>query len=204
MTEAVATSLESELPPPLRVAIAYAPRAARGPWSALLGLDRRLARAALGSSEPLLGQMRLAWWRDRFATPAQAWPRGEPLLAALAAFDDEREALSALVDAWEALIGGERDARSLAALGAARAEAIIALVGIVGATPRPGVVEALAQAWTHNELGHASARVADAVRGRLPRIIRPLAIVAELASAPAGQSGWRQSLRIIRLGTLGR
>src|SRR5690349_15922803 len=103
--ENAVSALVGELSPPLRLAIAYAPRPARAAWTALLVLDQRLRRAALGASEPLLGQVRLAWWRDRFRSPASEWPEGEPLLAALAGFDRERVALEALVDGWERVLG---------------------------------------------------------------------------------------------------
>ena len=52
-------------------------------------------------------QLRLAWWRDRFAQPCAEWPQGEPLLAKLHGWEPERAALSGLVDGWEARIVGE-------------------------------------------------------------------------------------------------
>jgi phytoene synthase len=58
-----------------------------------------------GTREPVLAQLRLAWWRDRLAEPAENWPRGEPLLAALTCWQGRHGALAGLVDGWEALLG---------------------------------------------------------------------------------------------------
>jgi len=206
VTDVLPGPLAAELPGFQQLAVAYAPRAARGPWVALLALDRRLARAAIQASEPMLGQIRLVWWRDRLRTPASAWPEGEPLLAALAGFDADRAALEALVDAWETLVGGQPDPNSLAALGDARAGALSALARLLRCDVADAALSALAQRWTLAEL--AGSLGGERPVARLPRAMRPLAILAELAGNSdlprSGTAGLRRLWRIIRLGTLGR
>lgn len=187
--------LLAELPPPLRLAVAYAPLGVRGPWAALLTFDHRLSRAAAGASEPLLAQLKLAWWRDRMRSPAAQWPRGEPLLAALAPFDTERAALEALVDAWEGLTGEEDGPIGMDRLAAARAGGVAALARIAGCAVDRAAVETLAQAWTMPDRVEAKAV-------RLPRALRPLVILANLPRP--SESGALAMLRIVRLGLFGR
>jgi len=198
------SALAAELPPPLRLAVVYAPRRARALWTALLVLDGRLARAALTASEPLLGQVRLAWWRDRFREPASAWPEGEPLLAALAPLDAERRALEGLVDAWEALIDDEPGAAAVAELGEARAQAVVALARTMGCAAADDAV-ATARSWalgdlaqiTRSDVARDLARRARARSTPLPRDLRPLVVLA-------GVSNGAGLLRILRLGLFGR
>ena len=95
--------LEAELSPPLRLALAWAPRHARPATLALFALDTRLAGFLRRATEPLPVQMRLAWWRDTLGAPPSAWPRGDPLLDELRTWAAP-EGLVALVDGWEGLL----------------------------------------------------------------------------------------------------
>ena len=185
-------SVLDELTAPDRLAVVYAPRPAKAAWTALLALDERLARAALGAREPMLAQLRLAWWRDRFREPASSWPEGEPLLALLRAWDGERPALEALVDGWERTVG-DPDAADRSALAHARIEAILALARLIGANDDPARVAAAARRWATGE---------NAPAIPLGRALRPLTILAALAGEERrGLRGW---LRVVRLGMLGR
>ena len=53
------------LPPEQRLAIAWSTAEARDRLTSMLAFDGRLARIVTRTREPMLGQMRLAWWRDR-------------------------------------------------------------------------------------------------------------------------------------------
>ncbi|WP_336970373.1 hypothetical protein [Sphingobium aromaticiconvertens] len=68
--------------------------------------DARLAQIVRTTTEPMIGQMRLAWWEDVLSDESGAKGRGEPLLAALR---DAKLAghpgLGAMLDGWEALLG---------------------------------------------------------------------------------------------------
>ena len=187
---------ETALSPPERLAVAYAPRACRAAWEGFLSLDRRLADAARAGRDPLMVQLRLAWWRDRFDAPANQWPAGEPLLALLRAWDTERLALRALVDGWEARVVGEDGG---AALGEARVAAVLALARLCHAPSGEHVHRAAAE-WLGLQPPGPSAPI-------LPSALRPLAILRGMALREAsGQAGrpMRDFLAILRLGTFGR
>jgi 15-cis-phytoene synthase len=69
---------------PRMLALAYASAEVRDAFRWLLLFDQRLQEVVERTREPLITQMRLAWWRDMLAKPAGARATGEPLLAALA------------------------------------------------------------------------------------------------------------------------
>lgn len=101
------SDLLAELPSAARLALAYAPAAARGRVQDLLLLDSRLAGIVRRTREPLLGQIQLAWWREQLQRDPADRPRGQPLLAALSAWRDGGCGLAGLVDGWEGLLGIE-------------------------------------------------------------------------------------------------
>ncbi len=183
-------SADAGLSPPERLAIAYAPRRLRPVWTGLLAFDHRLADAARAGRDPIMIQFRLAWWRDRLGEPAAQWPRGEPLLALLTAWDGERAALTALVDGYEAKVVGEDGGH---ALDQARAAAIVALARLAGVTAGPELTTAAA-AWAE---GRTIARL------HLPRALRPLVLLDHFANA-TDETGWRVLAVAIRKGWFGR
>jgi len=184
-------AVSAELSPPLRLAAAYAPAASRTAWVGFLALDERLGRVAQRGGEPMLAQLRLAWWRDRLGESPDRWPVGEPLLALLRAWHAELPALAALVDGWEATLADPAEVNS-SALADARIGAMLALGRLIGAPDPPDPIRAAASRWVTAGLGP---------RVRLSRAMRPLAILAELGDGRRGLAGW---LRIVRLGLLGR
>lgn len=192
------------LSPPIELALAYAPRPARELWRGLLVLDARLGRTAQSAREPLLAQIKLAWWRDRFAEAAAVWPGGEPLLALLRPWDNERAALAALVDGWEGMIG-EPGPRAVEALVGARAEAVAALARVVGRGDSAENARLIAGAWARSDLagrGDDGGARSDPAAAKLPRELRPLAVLLDLTrSEPRGVRGFG---RIVRLGLFGR
>lgn len=184
------------LSPPERLAVAYAPRACQAIWEGFLLLDRRLADAARAGRDPLMIQLRLAWWRDRFDQPVGEWPPGEPLLALLKSWDGERPALRALVDGWEARIVGEDGG---AALDAARVEAVMALARLCHVPAHESVRQA-ANEWLGIEPPGQRAPI-------LPKVLRPLAILRAMALREAqGRAGQplHDFVAILRVGTFGR
>ena len=70
------------LPTEIELALAYTPRDRREAMRVAFELDRRLARIVAATTEPMLGQMRLAWWRDILAKPVDERPRGDVVLDA--------------------------------------------------------------------------------------------------------------------------
>lgn len=186
-----------QLEPIERLAVAYAPERVRNAWSSLLAFDHRLSDAAREGRDPIMVQLRLAWWRDRMAEPAARWPKGEPLLAALASWDGERAALAAIVDGWEARNVGSDGG---AALREARIAALLALARIGGETDR-AAFDAIARAGAEwlDRAGHATGPAP-----RLPRTMRPLVILRGMALLPDHASPAVRFLRVLRLGLLGR
>ena len=185
-----------ELSPPERLAVLYAPRRHQALWEGFLLLDRRLADAAREGRDPLMIQLRLAWWRDRFDQSAAEWPLGEPLLALLRAWDAERAALRGLVDGWEARIVGEDGG---AELGKARVEAVCALARLSGVRPDESIRRAAAE-WLGLEPAAGRAPI-------VPGTLRPLVILRGMAlREAAGRPGGplRDFLAILRLGLIGR
>lgn len=110
MTGDVEPSLTPDLRDP-RVTVAV-PRDRRAGPVALWALAERLTRLLRDAREPLIGQIKLAWWRDMLALLASdpvALPKGEPLLAELQATWAGQGGLDALVDAAEAMLLADSD-----------------------------------------------------------------------------------------------
>lgn len=98
-----------QLPPPANLAVAYTPIAFRPALTLLLQLDARFADIVCKAREPMIAQIKLAWWRDAFAAEPALRPKGEPLLQALGACGGliSPSALQDLVSAWELMLGQE-------------------------------------------------------------------------------------------------
>ncbi|MEY3634845.1 MAG: hypothetical protein RLZZ61_1255 [Pseudomonadota bacterium] len=96
-----------ELSPPAQLAIAYAPSDVRSSFALLLQIDNRFADILRNAREPMIAQIKMAWWREAFTSPAETRPKGEPLLQALNEASDRipSSALEALASAWEHLLG---------------------------------------------------------------------------------------------------
>lgn len=167
-----------QLDPPFRLALAYAPAWARPVWLAFLLFEQRLVETAPPGRDPMMVQLRLAWWRDRLNEPSEKWPVSEPVLAHLKAWNGKHGALVGLVDGWEARIVGEDDGGEL---GRGRIAAIEALAQVLGTDPS-GAVRTAAQdlAFPHDAPHPASPRIL-----RLPRSMRPLAVLRFLARRDA-------------------
>ncbi|KAG5729606.1 hypothetical protein E4T56_gene8873 [Termitomyces sp. T112] len=134
--------------------------------------------------------MRLAWWRDRLRDSAANWPKGEPLLAALTCWGDEHGALVALVDGWEALLGeAPLPVDAFEAWINGRVAACVALHEGAAGMARGWALSDLA-----SHLGDAQeqAVLADLIDAhmwratRLPRAMRPLAVLHGLAAKTRG------------------
>jgi 15-cis-phytoene synthase len=105
------------LPAPALLAIAYAPKQVREQLRWLLSFDQRLGEIGKRAREPMIAQLRLAWWRDMLAKSAGDRPKGEPLLNQLGEDAIATGAAVQLVDAHElywsddpVAAGGARDA----------------------------------------------------------------------------------------------
>jgi len=171
------------LAPPARLAIAYAPSGVRAAFALLLHIDNRFAEILRNAREPMIAQIKMAWWREAFASAAEARPKGEPLLQALNEAGDRipLSALEALASAWEHLLGNERFSQeAIEAHAELRAEAIFATyAGWMGAVQdmrpigRSWALEALRTAFPERVAG------CNVPPAPLPkaRALRPLSIL---------------------------
>jgi hypothetical protein len=218
------TEARLELAPLANLLSAYAGRDAsrhRLVWV----FDARLAQIVRTTTEPMIGQMRLAWWQDVLTDAGEARGRGEPLLAALrAAGLAGHPGLIAMLDGWEALIGDAApDAIALRTFGTDRGGGLFhALAGVADA---PAALIQAGALWALWDLsGHigsvAEARAAvsvaetfldGAVTSGWPRAWRPMRLAAGLArhdvsrqhSAPPTLTP-RLYARLLRLALVGR
>lgn len=181
----------SSLVPPGRLAIAYARGDLRDAFSLLLRFDERIAGIVGRSTEPMIAQMKIAWWEDAIAKPKGDRPKGDPLLIELNQIggEDVLAAMQKLLDGWGLLLAEEQwSGKTLSAFAQARAEAIFGTYARwVGDD-----VAGLGEQWAIDDLrvrfGNRVDASLAAVRDRLPssRRLRPLTILALAATAPTG------------------
>ncbi|MFM5923999.1 MAG: hypothetical protein ACKOPG_07440 [Novosphingobium sp.] len=214
------SALIVELPVEQRLALAYATRQSRPLFLGLFALDARLGAVVRQASEPVLGQIRLAWWRERLEAPAGAAVPGEPLLALLGQWQEYRSALAPLADSYELLLEpetlGPGAIRRFAEL---RAAACDALARRLGEAASAAAARRAGQAWAATDLAgklsdpaeveqaRTIAGECDWSRQRLPGSMRPLAVLFGLARRDKGQQGFltgpMSGLATVRLGLFG-
>ncbi|MBS0478429.1 MAG: squalene/phytoene synthase family protein [Proteobacteria bacterium] len=183
--------------PERALALSYAPADRRAGLTALFALDSALGRVLRTTREPMVGQMRLAWWREALTRLDRAPAPGEPVLRALARsvlpLGLQGETLSSLIDGWEPLLG-TIDERTTADHGRLRGAALFDQAALIlGATGDP--TGEAGQGWALADLaGHlrdpvlaalardaARPRLAHAAAHRWSRAGRPLGALAHIA-----------------------
>ena len=217
--------------PEHRLAIGYAPEAVRAALAALFTLDERLAGIVARTGEPMIGLMRLVWWRDALTALDTAPVPSEPLLAAAAALvacGVPGAALAAMVEGWEALIDDPALGDETVAIHArARGAGLFGLAGTILSVVDEQRTHLLlaGEGWARADLARhvgdadRAAAILSSARAPLttvpwpwPRALRPLAQLAMLAldDVERGVGRWRRPasparlLRILRLQTFGR
>lgn len=193
-----------------RVMVAV-PRDRRPRVTALWALAERLTALLRDAREPLIGQIKLAWWRDMMAMLASdpaALPKGEPLLAELQASLAGQGGLTALVDAAEAMLLAE-DVAARRDAAVAFGEALFRLSGGAGGGARWGL---LWGAVLQDNEADARALFADAADRTPParaafggsRALRMLDRWAAGIAARGGARHWRgEGLLLLRIGLIG-
>jgi len=191
------------LDPALAVALAWQPRSTRPALAALFNLDRRLSAAIAQANEPMLAQMRLAWWRDRLGEPAAAGPKGEPLLAAIGEHWGQRVAdLTPLIDGWERWLLEE----SAQGLGEGRGQALAGLARLAGAPQDSASAIAAGSNWTAAQTGQGDEPIGQP--GKFSKALRGIAVLDGLArraiaSGEPMMHGRASAIAAIRLGMFG-
>ncbi|MCJ2181430.1 hypothetical protein MTR62_01720 [Novosphingobium sp. 1949] len=222
--EQIEDALSASLSPLARLALAYAPKPHRMATLGLFALDARLANLLRHSKEPMLAQLRLSWWRETLGQDREAWPGGEPLLAAMRHWDGDHRGAIALVDGWEALTRPAPLApEALLAMAQGRGDAFAAFARCVGCAPHEEAARRMGLAWGLTDLSvrlrnaeeraHVAALIElghGAGTGAVPRALRPLKVL-EVLSARRHAKGSEEAARspravllALRVGLLGR
>lgn len=183
------------------LALSHAGEKLRSPLQSALLFDRRISRIVLTASEPALGQLKLAWWREELAKahsePNRSLP--DPLLAALSeTWRAGVQPLHLLIDGWESQLPGEEEDAS-EGLATARAAVFSHLAKQCGyeqasfAAARHGRVWAFAELaqLSGGSVGQALERGLEEARGLspLPRELRSLAVIGGLSRRSLRRGG---------------
>jgi len=214
---------ESErLPPEYEIALSYTPADMRGRMRAFFTLDRRLSQIAAQTTEPMLGQMRMAWWREMLQKPVDERPEGDAALDAIGEYWSGAETdLISLVDGWEALIVAQTlDKQALTAFSRGRSAPFTSFLD-AGSNAQTQRITDAGAVWA---LADAAIRMSDeaerdlcinealnrAGKGPLATALRGLAILEALAirSLKTGvkpmMEGRGAALLAFKVGLLGR
>lgn len=166
----------------------YWPVELRPAFDALFAIDDVMAEVVASSTQPALGAIRLAWWREALERLDQHPPPPEPRLQAAAAELLSRgvsgSALAMLEDGYATLLDEEPDSDRLGASG----EALFAIgTTLLGATdaklPLAGRLHAFARAARRGFAAFPDDIDVSALTGhRFAHALRPLTAFARLAA----------------------
>jgi phytoene synthase len=193
--------------PERALALVHAPAGCRDALAALWMLDDRLGAATTNLREPMIGAIKLAWWREALAALDNTLPPDEPLLRALSAHVVARGVkgaeLAILADGWEAVLHLPADPAALADHAIARGETLWRLSArLLGRECGAREAEA-GGGWALADLAARTAddstRVAALAMARpklagvkrWPRRLRPLGMLVALARSDAGREAAR-------------
>jgi 15-cis-phytoene synthase len=176
------------LAPPFLLAITYAPREIRPRLRWLLQFDQSLRDVLDRAKEPMIVQLRLAWWRDALMVEPSKRPKGAPIFAALALLEPEQVLIGAalsLTDATEVL-GCDPEPAGREAASQQRIQALCGayLRWVEGSEQDAQLVDQIGAAWADPMV---------AMPKSVPKKLRPLSILAiaehfENGVAPRGVS----------------
>lgn len=182
------------------LALAHTPAELRRTLRIFLELDARIARIVAATTEPILGQMRLAWWRDTLAVPMEQRPRGDAILDGIGdLWLGYEPALVALIDGWEEMLGDTMTKEAAHRFAVGRAKPFDALAMMVHKSGDENVAAA-ARRWALVDAGiHVSEgaerdailAVAQAIERKapLPKPLRGLAVLDALARRSLSRGG---------------
>nr|WP_243446053.1 squalene/phytoene synthase family protein [Polymorphobacter fuscus] len=160
------------------LSILYAPEPVRPALFALHGLDLEMAHVVAGTTDPMIGAIRLAWWREALEGLDDGVVPAQPLLQLTASAVLPRgiggKALATIEDRWLEMIDS-------AAVPAAHVAGGAALFGwaatLLGGDPALGA--RLGTAWTLGD---------DSALPRVPALLRPLLGLARLSARDAARA----------------
>ena len=184
------------------LSVLYAPAAVRPALLALHGLDLELAQVVASTSEPMLGEIRLAWWRDALTALDGGQVPPQPLLALIAAEVLPRGVsgaeLTALEDRWLGLIGSDAVPEShfdgggtlfalLARIGGGDSAAARRL-GEAWAKGEPAQRESAQRESAQRESAQRESAQRESAQGPVATPLRPLFGLVQLAARDAARA----------------
>lgn len=161
------------------VATLFAPAAARPQLFALHAFDLALAEVVRTTTEPQIGMIRLAWWRDSVERVREKPITGEPVLAAVAAAALDTGGLAVLAEAHMDVFDG-------AEIGESGAQLFRCAAALLGAEDEAGLADAgrfWAQANARRRGAEAAVSMPDRMRFSPP--VRPVTALAAVARRDA-------------------
>lgn len=222
LAEAMSENLVHELPEASRLALASAGRN-REIWLSVFALDARIGSYVLGAQEPLLAQMRIAWWRDELRKDPETRPKGDKLLDLIGdVFNEEPKGLLHLLDGWEALLAqAPLGAEPMEGFAGGRTKTALFIADMLARGGRGEDAKVAARQWALADLAHRLPEESDRAlalrmaagklrKPRLPRPLMPLAVLAGLSRRALSRGGTPllgdrfSPLVALRLGILGR
>ena len=176
--------------PDIELALIHMPAKLREAFRALFEIDAAMADVVARSTEPALGRIKLAWWREQLEALDGAPAPAEPRLAAVAdhllPFGIRGGDVAELEAGWATLLDPDPDPRLVAERGAA----LFGIGGRILTSDDPsladaGALYALASVARRGmpQMRASAAPYADSLRGhRFGRKIRPLTMLARAAA----------------------
>lgn len=165
------------------LALAYTPIAFRDPLALTLSLDSYFSEMAMRQQEPVLKQLRFAWWREQLGKKPLERAGRDPILIALSELQTARPELCLdeysllIVDAWTEIVSSDPDREPLAIEKSAelRSEAIfLSYAKWVGSFENNrDKIFLLGKEWALYGIGPRSFRS----QPHLPRSLKPLNIL---------------------------
>lgn len=200
---------EYEQDPEIALALAYVSAAHRAAAEAIFALDAQMGHVVRTTTEPMIGAMRLTWWRDSVEALAEEKEPSEPLLQLLWAqsrggrgIDPKR--LAMLAEGWIALLDPMPLERgSLEEFARLRGGILFTELGSVLGGRDWAPLEMAGRGWALADFAFhcsdqqtatmalelAGASLRDALETRWPVALRPLGMLAQLARRDA-QAGF--------------
>lgn len=180
--------------PERELALSYAPREACEHLRALWLVDERFGAIVAGTTDPIIGEMRLLWWREALAAVSRE-DRAEPLLERVKAAIDETGGdgaeWGAMAEGWHALLQEPIQQAELDRFARDRGARLFSLsAGLLDHAPGPPltVIEDAGKAWALTDL---SFRHSNPETSRLARSI------ARALLEGIDPAAWPKSLRTL-------
>jgi 15-cis-phytoene synthase len=191
------------------LALIHMPARLRDAFAALFAIDAAMGDVVARSTEPALGRIKLAWWREQLEALDDGHPPDEPRLAAIAEHLAPKgiggAQIARLEAGWATLLDRQVDPR----LVADRGEILFGIGGrLLGSDdPRLGeggafyALASVARRGVPELLGPARERFESLCGHRFQRRVRPLTMLARAEARDLGRSepegGRRRALAML-------